>query len=263
MKTSGHSVTVARLATSQKEWFNSTNPLKILPSFPAKFAMQFRKNHVKNFIIPSPANYYIGISVGELLFEMLGFSSFGGFQNAPKGEYDIFLIADTTPSEYKGSTELLLYVLRTKEVKEALERKFGREINTIYSKVFTVHQQITRYRKHGELVTKIPIRTNKQTEDEKLKRFANGKVKTELKAGRLIIQPCEVCGATDYVEAHHKDYSKPLEVNWLCRKHHDERDGIDETCYKIEGYNLGYIFQAGSIVSLKEAKARFMQKWQS
>jgi len=27
------------------------------------------------------------------------------------------------------------------------------------------------------------------------------------------------CGATK-VEAHHADYSKPLEVVWICRKHH-------------------------------------------
>ena len=85
---------------------------------------------------------------------------------------------------------------------------------------------------------------------------------TELKAGRLIKQPCEVCGDTN-VEAHHKDYTKPLEINWLCIPHHNERDGLDETCYKIEGYNLGYMFKAGSIISLKEAKSRFMQKWKS
>lgn len=26
------------------------------------------------------------------------------------------------------------------------------------------------------------------------------------------------------VEAHHEDYSKPLEVIWLCKKHHAEYD---------------------------------------
>jgi hypothetical protein len=42
-----------------------------------------------------------------------------------------------------------------------------------------------------------------------------------LKTGKLKRQPCEVCGETK-VDGHHEDYSKPLEVRWLCRKHHNE-----------------------------------------
>jgi hypothetical protein len=41
-----------------------------------------------------------------------------------------------------------------------------------------------------------------------------------VRRGRLNRQPCEVCG--DSAQAHHDDYSKPLEVRWLCRKHHNE-----------------------------------------
>jgi predicted RNA-binding Zn-ribbon protein involved in translation (DUF1610 family) len=32
---------------------------------------------------------------------------------------------------------------------------------------------------------------------------------------------CEKCGDKE-VQMHHDDYSKPLEVRWLCRKHHNE-----------------------------------------
>ncbi len=39
--------------------------------------------------------------------------------------------------------------------------------------------------------------------------------------GRLMKRPCDVCGVAK-VEAHHADYSKPLEVRWLCNKHHRE-----------------------------------------
>lgn len=38
-------------------------------------------------------------------------------------------------------------------------------------------------------------------------------------SGKLIKQPCTVCGDTK-VQAHHTDYSKPLDVTWLCIKHH-------------------------------------------
>ena len=32
-------------------------------------------------------------------------------------------------------------------------------------------------------------------------------------------QPCEVCGATK-VHGHHDSYDRPLDVRWLCQKHH-------------------------------------------
>lgn len=43
-----------------------------------------------------------------------------------------------------------------------------------------------------------------------------------LYAGKLKYSPCEVCESSISIDAHHKDYSRPLEVVWLCRKHHVE-----------------------------------------
>lgn len=41
---------------------------------------------------------------------------------------------------------------------------------------------------------------------------------------RLKRQPCEKCG-NPKSEAHHDDYSKPLDVRWLCFRHHREVHG--------------------------------------
>lgn len=41
-----------------------------------------------------------------------------------------------------------------------------------------------------------------------------------VKAGKIQRRPC-FCGEIQGF-AHHADYSKPLEVTWLCRKHHHE-----------------------------------------
>lgn len=41
-----------------------------------------------------------------------------------------------------------------------------------------------------------------------------------IRDGKLIRQPCEKCG--ERAQAHHDDYSKPLEVRWLCPSHHRE-----------------------------------------
>lgn len=53
-----------------------------------------------------------------------------------------------------------------------------------------------------------------------LKRTAHLAASNAIRDGRLIRQPCEVCGGK--AQAHHDDYSKPLDVRWLCTKHHAE-----------------------------------------
>lgn len=44
--------------------------------------------------------------------------------------------------------------------------------------------------------------------------------------GELKRLPCETCGTTKNLHAHHDDYSKPLEVRWLCADHHREHHKI-------------------------------------
>jgi len=48
---------------------------------------------------------------------------------------------------------------------------------------------------------------------------AQGRVRDAVGRGRLEQRPCAVCGA-EKSDAHHPDYRRPLEVIWLCRKHH-------------------------------------------
>lgn len=54
------------------------------------------------------------------------------------------------------------------------------------------------------------------------KYFANYTAGNAIKLGHLIRQPCERCGSIK-VDAHHEDYTKPLDVTWLCRPCHRER----------------------------------------
>jgi hypothetical protein len=39
-----------------------------------------------------------------------------------------------------------------------------------------------------------------------------------LRDGVVLRQPCIICG--EKAEGHHPDYSRPLDVVWLCKKHH-------------------------------------------
>jgi hypothetical protein len=53
---------------------------------------------------------------------------------------------------------------------------------------------------------------------------AHALVARAIKRGELTRQPCEVCG-DEYAEAHHSNYDLPLNVRWLCSKHHHQLHG--------------------------------------
>lgn len=52
------------------------------------------------------------------------------------------------------------------------------------------------------------------------RREADRLVKLALLDGTLVRGACESCGRKRGAEAHHDDYSRPLDVRWLCRKCH-------------------------------------------
>lgn len=51
------------------------------------------------------------------------------------------------------------------------------------------------------------------------KRTAHITVGNAVRDGKLKKGHCEICGCEE-TEAHHDDYSKPLQVRWLCHRHH-------------------------------------------
>jgi hypothetical protein len=53
---------------------------------------------------------------------------------------------------------------------------------------------------------------------------ARNAVRNAIKAGSLTRSPtCETCGQTAYTHGHHDDYSKPLDVRWLCKPCHEDQ----------------------------------------
>lgn len=63
--------------------------------------------------------------------------------------------------------------------------------------------------------------------------------------GEIKQQPCAECGDPNS-EAHHPDYSKPLDVVWLCRPHHTKADAYRRLAEKIQRYEklLGLAVEA-------------------
>ncbi len=76
-----------------------------------------------------------------------------------------------------------------------------------------------------------PVRKASQAEHQRRHRErhperhkARAAVNNAIAAGRLTREPCEVCGTNRRVQAHHPDYSAPLDVIWLCFRCHRERE---------------------------------------
>ena len=58
------------------------------------------------------------------------------------------------------------------------------------------------------------------------KKRAHDAVAYSLRTGKLVKGPCEQLGSDcgGRVEAHHDDYTKPLSIRWLCKRHHKQAD---------------------------------------
>lgn len=56
------------------------------------------------------------------------------------------------------------------------------------------------------------------------KHSAHLAMRNAVRSGKLIPSACEVCGSAK-TEGHHDDYSSPLNVRWLCKKHHLDAHG--------------------------------------
>jgi hypothetical protein len=61
--------------------------------------------------------------------------------------------------------------------------------------------------------------THRLTEDQRLKDIARSYANVYKRRGLLFQEDCQRCGSPDS-QMHHADYTKPLEVEWVCRQCH-------------------------------------------
>lgn len=102
--------------------------------------------------------------------------------------------------------------------------KDNREGRNYYSSCRECKAKYRRRNKNRLLSTQYKRRERKR-EDLSPKRKAWNKVYYALKTDK-ITKPnvCQICGKAENIQAHHDDYSKPLDVTWVCQYCHVELD---------------------------------------
>ena len=67
------------------------------------------------------------------------------------------------------------------------------------------------------------------TDEDRIKNQARRKANYAVEKGEIEkATECEHCGATGRLEKHHHDYSKPLEITWLCTRCHGKVHADDD-----------------------------------
>lgn len=77
---------------------------------------------------------------------------------------------------------------------------------------------------HSRISAKRAGRTAAYRQNHPDRKAAHQAVQTAIRNGTMVRQPC-ACGA-GRAHAHHDDYSRPLDVVWLCHRHHMERHAM-------------------------------------
>ncbi len=70
----------------------------------------------------------------------------------------------------------------------------------------------------------------KLSPEQRIKNRTRNQTRYWVRVGKLKKLPCEVC-KDKKSQAHHEDYSKPLQIKWFCYKHHCEVHGKKESIY--------------------------------
>lgn len=112
------------------------------------------------------------------------------------------------------------YYPRNKVCKECTKKRVSEYQKSDKGK--EVHRQANKkYNQTGQAKERRKIAEQKYLAlpTTKKKQLAKWAVKRAVKAGILVKEPCKVCGRLN-VHAHHPDYDKQLDIDWLCPEHH-------------------------------------------
>lgn len=128
------------------------------------------------------------------------------------------------------------YLERSKQQRESDPESYKRYLKQYYRE----HSE-ERKSKDKEYAQKNKDRINayhreyRKRPETLIKQDCRKMVQLALKFG-MLIRPnhCSKCGKEAFTEAHHRDYTKPLDVDWLCKQCHENEHHLNEGDISLE-----------------------------
>jgi len=90
-------------------------------------------------------------------------------------------------------------------------------------------RQWAYYERNAEKIRERAKKNRRPIPYDPIKGRARNAVAYAIRVGKLTKKPCEKCGETK-VQAHHDDYSRPLDVRWLCSRCHGIEHRRQDSC---------------------------------
>jgi ribosomal protein S27AE len=109
-----------------------------------------------------------------------------------------------------------------KQDKTYYKRYYDENRDRIYAKNAAWHE---KNRQYANEKTRLWHKTHGKENYRKNKLKIRARIELYYAVKKGIIQKpldCSQCGHSGYIEAHHTDYKKPLDVIWLCKKCHNK-----------------------------------------
>jgi hypothetical protein len=124
---------------------------------------------------------------------------------------------------YEKNREVCLE--RSKKQKQTDPEGYKQYLRDYYQEnIEYLREKGREYQKQNRNKANERLRKYRRTKEGNIKEKARSKVQTALRNGSLIRPSiCEDCKKDVFVEAHHEDYSKPLDIQWLCKDCHWKR----------------------------------------
>ena len=111
------------------------------------------------------------------------------------------------------------YRIKNREKIRKYIKKYFKKYYKKNKEYFILYQK--KYSKTKEYKKRARERAKKYNKNNPLKNQARHKLRNAVVAGKIIKpKECSNCRNETKIEAHHSDYSKPLEVIWLCKLCH-------------------------------------------